>query len=84
MTKHGTSTRYQAGCRCEECTRAWRRYQSKRRKERWAYTQANGLPSDVRHSSTAYSNWGCRCAVCTEAWRIYYSDYQRRRRAAVT
>lgn len=63
---HGTDTRYDYGCRCEQCTKAHRArcaavtVAMKERGQR--------DPSLIPHGTRGgYINWGCRCERCTEA-----------------
>lgn len=54
---HGTSYRYDLGCRCEECRAAVRlRYEDRK---------LRGPP--VHGTDNAYRNYGCRCDECRAA-----------------
>jgi hypothetical protein len=68
MSGHGTVSKYMnEQCRCTECREATTAYYLNRRHQRYAYVEANGLPSSVKHGYSAYFNWGCRCDVCRDA-----------------
>lgn len=57
---HGTQTRYNSGCRCDDCRRSNR--------ETGRARQTGVAPN---HGKSGYVNYGCRCAVCSEAWKEY-------------
>lgn len=71
---HGSTRRYQLGCRCEECRAANRVAARRGRAER----RVRGLPEgDPRHGTTgAAGNWGCLCAPCRAAVRERNAAYQ--------
>jgi hypothetical protein len=53
------------GCRCDDCTEAWRLHCEKQRQERHAKGLKRG---DPRHGkASTYTNWGCHCQRCTNA-----------------
>lgn len=67
---HGR-TRYNEGCRCEECKRA------NRESHRQAQVLRLERPfKEVPHGINGYRNYGCRCPVCTEANRIASRNYR--------
>jgi hypothetical protein len=94
VSRHGTRTWYNTGCRCDDCCRAQREYSAQRRalaRERRTlkvdFTEP--IPADRfvapvsanKHGRLGtYMNHACRCALCTEAARVYMA--QRRARAA--
>ncbi len=61
---HGTSSRYDAGCRCAACRAAnTARYHESTELRRRALAGAA-----VTHgSASTYRNWGCRCEPCHQA-----------------
>ena len=61
---HGTSSRYDAGCRCVACRAAnTARYHEKTELRHHALANA-----EVSHgSASTYRNWGCRCEPCHQA-----------------
>jgi hypothetical protein len=69
--KHGTRSRYNAGCRCDECRGAKRLAMGRQRRSGVAPT----------HGLSGYRNYGCRCATCTAANSAYCRDLYQRRRA---
>ena len=71
--KHGTLSKYHAGCGCDAC-RAANREHARSRKGKTTPT----------HSASGYMNYGCRCDVCREAVRVYNrkTDHARYTRAA--
>ena len=77
MSGHGVNRYTNDACRCDVCREAMRVYQAKRRAQRRAWVDANGLPPSVAHGANGYQNWGCRCDVC----RRGHAEAQRRRRA---
>lgn len=58
--QHGTRSKYQAGCRCDDCRRANR--ESQRR------LKGRQPPS---HGYSGYKNYGCRCQVCKDGNLVY-------------
>jgi hypothetical protein len=81
---HGASKYSNDKCRCDECRTGWAAYVQKRKLQRKAWVQKNGLPKDVPHGSSAYFNWGCRCRFCTdESTRVYRERREARREQAV-
>jgi hypothetical protein len=89
MSSHGgAGTRYQAGCRCDECTRAHNDRIRRRQHERFAArVLVDGclvapLPADRHGRGTTYRNHGCRCRPCTDAHAADCAyDHQRRKAA---
>lgn len=77
--RHGTKSKYDAGCRCEPCTRA-----NRVSMERWREGAAALLavfPELVPHGTVGgYRNYGCRCRACTTAHSAAHAAYRRRRR----
>lgn len=65
--EHGTTHRYQRGCKCGECRRAIREYNANLR----------GKGEAPNHGTeSGYRNYGCRCPECREAARV--ADRERR------
>ena len=72
ITKHGTASSYQRGCRCDECTSAGRE------RKRQLDAERREHPEDAPHGTTGgYTNWGCRCDLC----RKVHADYMKAHRA---
>lgn len=67
-TRHGTTTMYHRGCRCDEC-RAAQSDAGKRFRERKAEWPV-ATPHGTRNG---YCNYGCRCDDCKAA----QSEYKR-------
>jgi hypothetical protein len=58
---HGTLQGYRRhNCRCDDCRRAHKRHNQKRRERRFATRDT----ADFMHNASGYTNWGCRCALC--------------------
>jgi len=78
VDEHGTLSRANtAGCPCDDCRDAKRRYQRDWRRGR----------TDVPHGTVnGYKGYDCRCALCTAAVRDdrreYMRAYRQRRRAS--
>lgn len=62
--KHGVSTGYQRGCRCDDCRAA----KARSRKGVGRVRRANG---EVCHGSTTQYSRGCRCQPCRDAVAAY-------------
>lgn len=89
MTDHKPSiSRYNRGCRCDECraiataksaARKWRRILR-------TVTGENGKPYAVdapNHGTVStYTNWGCRCDPCREVNTLKCYGFNQRRRIA--
>lgn len=72
--KHGTRSKYQAGCSCEDCRRANR-----------DATRALKGQTPPQHGVSGYQNYGCRCRTCRKAHLVYErkrADYYRAWRAS--
>lgn len=68
---HGRRSTYvNHKCHCPPCREANTAGIRRRRQERYAETQASGLPPGIEHGESAYSNWGCRCDICSSAQKI--------------
>ena len=65
MSAHGTTARYYAGCRCDECREAKRIRVAGNR----ARALANGA---LNHGVRAAYDCGCRCARCRAAKQVDY------------
>lgn len=63
---HGTKTRYNAGCRCDNCKTA------NNEARRVHIANSTPLPADdPRHgTANAYVNYNCRCGPCREAGSV--------------
>ena len=79
--KHGTSSAYNHGCRCEECTAAKREYDRQYRrnnpdKVRAAREKRKQTPfEEIKHGKyTTYNNYACRCDECTADYKRYLED----------
>lgn len=85
MSEHGTISRYNSGCRCDECRRANREYgREYYRKRKQADREADlakrracreMYPCRSPHGTRSRYNSGCRCDECRRANR----EYERRR-----
>jgi hypothetical protein len=67
--KHGTRSRYNRGCSCDDCRRA-NREESRKLKGR----------TPPRHGHSGYVNYGCRCDVCRKGhsdWMWMHPEYKR-------
>lgn len=63
---HGTRSKYQTGCRCDECREANRLYIEAGRRAAGVQPQPRGPQTD--HGTVArYENWQCRCSDCRAA-----------------
>jgi hypothetical protein len=61
---HGTSSRYDAGCRCAACRAA----NTARYHESTELRRRTLASAAVTHgSASTYRNWGCRCEPCHQA-----------------
>jgi len=69
---HGTETRWQLGCRCDECKAAANAARAARRR--------HAAPA-VHGTHTSYAN-GCRCDACREATNAYRRLYRARKKAS--
>jgi hypothetical protein len=74
---HLNGTRYNQGCRCDDCIEANRRRMRRRRAQMKADFLA-GRVSPPHGRRSTYINYGCRCRECTaahsEACRRYYQE----------
>lgn len=76
---HGTTTGYNRGCRCNECTRASSTFQNDRQRRR----KGALAPNDPRHGIyTTYTNWRCRCEPCKSAMKEWLSAHRAKRAGA--
>jgi hypothetical protein len=76
---HGTRECYDAGgCRCRECTLAWRESKRGYEKQRYHRLVAKPIVKDGQHGTVKGYRSGCRCDRCKSAWR----DYKRSGRRA--
>ena len=67
IPRHGTSARYDRGCRCDAC-----RADAARRVREWRHDIAGRTPPDTVHGTiNGYNNWRCRCEPCKDARRAY-------------
>lgn len=68
---HGTSRRYEAGCRCADCTNAARLASQERRQRHYAARVEQGgvmvHPNAKHGTQVGYRNYGCRCQPCVDA-----------------
>lgn len=64
MSEHGTYSKYQADCRCDECRAAAAAYQRKKVAQR----KNSPKPDHIHGTTNGYSNYGCRCSDCRRAW----------------
>lgn len=67
--EHGSRSRYCAGCRCEDCTRANREYN--RENHRKLARERGIKPRVAKHGTYSKYRLGCRCDKCMEAHRLY-------------
>jgi hypothetical protein len=74
---HGTRSHYVRGCRCDECTKANRDYQTVRIVQRKKLL-ASGAVTKQHGNINTYNNWGCRCNACTEAQKLRCRAYHAR------
>ena len=86
--KHHNGTRYNSGCRCDDCRASHAERASRLRVRRHAALEAKQIEVEHGKAST-YNNWGCRCDPCTTAHSKYCQPYvdawverQKQRRAA--
>ena len=81
----GSLARYQAGCRCQACRRAYRvnaaHHQDIARLLRAHPELATRIVPPAQHGlRSTYVRWGCRCDPCKAA----NTNYQRQRRGRPT
>lgn len=77
MAEHGSSTKYNAGCRCDVCVTGARLRMSDYRRSKGV------LPKPVaQHGTRAKYGAGCRCEPCVIANRAYAREHKRRRYGA--
>jgi hypothetical protein len=63
---HGTTTCYDAGCRCDACRTANTEYHSRYRRQR--FNSAADRTDEIPHGTKGgYRNWGCKCDECVAA-----------------
>jgi hypothetical protein len=86
VAEHGTRANYVAGCRCDSCGLASRRYHAERREvaryqrvRRGDRMIAPGLRPEQHGRMSTYTNLGCRCEKC----RASMTEYERARRRRV-
>lgn len=83
--KHGTTSRYQSGCRCSECTEATKRYmqyrRDLRRSERVLVDGVMVHPDATHGTESGYQNHICRCRPCVDAHNRKKRDERARARA---
>lgn len=68
---HGTVSKYNGGCRCDECRSANSAYYRKRREA------VRGMATE-HGTVNSYTHFSCRCDLC----RAAHTAYQRTRRTA--
>lgn len=65
--QHGTINGYSnQACRCDECKKAWRAYNTPQRDADGRTYELRGrqMPEDVHGTVDGYYNWKCRCNEC--------------------
>lgn len=65
MSEHGTRSRYNAGCRCDDCTKANAEYVTE-----WRHATGRTDPARLTppsHGISGYQRRGCRCDICRAA-----------------
>lgn len=67
--RHGTSSGYHIGCRCDRCKEFYR-LDHKAKINRYL-SEMNENPNDYRHGTYAGYTYGCRCDACKRAKSIY-------------
>jgi hypothetical protein len=65
--KHGTRSRYNAGCRCVGCTAANRAYNEQRRRAAGVIPLAVRFPLSPHGTTNRYVKYRCRCNECKAA-----------------
>jgi hypothetical protein len=75
--EHGTSGRYDQGCRCQPCKTANAEVSAKQRKVYRALAAVNPEMIPKHATLTSYAQWGCRCEECV----TFAREYDRVRRA---
>lgn len=75
--KHGSKTKYNRGCRCDECRAANTEHHRRR------LAAHPGLPEgDPRHGTkNGYCNYACRCGPCKVAGSLANLMYRQKRLA---
>jgi len=66
MTTHGTKSKYNMGCRCDDCRKAIADY------NRELVERHSKLPkSKIPHGVDGYANYRCRCRKCVKIYNAY-------------
>jgi hypothetical protein len=87
IAEHGSRSKYNDGCRCDECREANRWYKAAKQaanlsetaSRRAAYDQAGYSENDpaLHHGTLSTYEWyGCRCSDCKRAARKQWRHYQ--------
>lgn len=78
--RHGTRSRYLAGCRCEPCREAKCAYAREYHARKMRALDPSWTPDrrKARHGTNSKYAMGCRCEACTEAHRRYRTLQSRR------
>lgn len=66
---HGTRSKYNSGCHCDDCRKANNAAVKRDRLKRTAQVRAG--EREPPHGLSGYHNWGCRCEVCAQAHRVW-------------